>query len=99
MLGRVVASEDIGKPPSDDQEQFLAHSRMQLGVGWQAIELYPLLSDDHWRPENAGLWAEMDILAVAAARNLFEQELNALDDRAAARERYATLLAEFAALL
>jgi hypothetical protein len=68
-------------------------------VGWQAIEIYPPLGDDYWKPEFAATWAERDILAIAAQRNLQEIQLNALDPRAETRRQYATLLAEFGRLL
>jgi hypothetical protein len=87
------------KTEGPDVDQFLAHSRIQLPVGWQAIEIYPLLGDEYWKPEYAATWAELDILAIALQRNQQEAQLNALDPRAETRRQYAALLAEFERLL
>lgn len=94
-------------PPNGDSalgeraqvQHFIAAQRAQLPVGWQAIEVYPLLSDDHWRPEHAALWAELDILACVARRNLHDSRLRALDGQAVARGNYAALFDEFQRLL
>jgi len=82
-----------------DVQQFIAQSRAKLRVGWQAIEIYPLLGDEHWQPEYAAMWAELDILGMAARHNLRETELNTLDPRAETRKQYAALLTEFESLL
>jgi Domain of unknown function (DUF4263) len=81
------------------QESFVARSRITLPVGWRAIEVYPPLGDEYWKPEFAPLWAELDILATIAQRNLQDKEFKALDPRLETRKRYAALLAEFEALL
>jgi hypothetical protein len=80
-------------------DHFIAHSRIQLPVVWQAIEIYPLLGDEYWNPASAAMWADSDILATALQRNLQEVQLNALDPRAETRRQYAALLAEFERLL
>jgi Domain of unknown function (DUF4263) len=99
-VGGVVAPADAPHfLDGPEVQQFLAHGRLKLPVGWQAIEIYPLLSDDYWHPGNAAVWAELDILAIAAGRNLREVQLNALDPRAETRRRYVALLAEFENLL
>jgi Domain of unknown function (DUF4263) len=99
LEGVAVPVDAPSKTKGADVDQFIAHSRIQLPVGWQAIEIYPSLGDEHWKPEYAALWAELDILATALQRNLQEAQLNALDPRAETRRRYAALLAEFERLL
>jgi hypothetical protein len=79
--------------------QFVIASRGRLAVGWETFEIYPGFDAGTWRPELASAWAELDILAAAARRNLRQQQLNAIDPRAAARRAYARLLDEFQALL
>jgi hypothetical protein len=99
MGGRLVPSDDPLLQDGPDVQHFVAHGRLCLSMGWLAIEIYPLLGDEHWRPEYAAAWAECDILAIAAQRNLQEIQLNTLDSRAETRKRYAALLAEFESLL
>ena len=36
-----------------DVQQFVAHSRVGLAVGWRAIEIYPILGNEYWQPEYA----------------------------------------------
>lgn len=84
---------------SNAPDQFVIHVRHAMAVGWLAIEVYSLLEDAHWNPDYAAMWAELDILAGVAQRNLQENKLHALDPRAEARERYAALLEEFESLL
>jgi hypothetical protein len=74
-------------------------SRIQLPVGWSSLEVYPLLSDDYWQAAAAPMWAELDILATAAQRNLQESRYSALDSRVERRARYSSLLEEFQGLL
>jgi hypothetical protein len=80
-------------------EFFVAHGVKGLAVGWQAIEIYPRLSEEYWRPEYAAAWAKLDLMSVIAQRNLVENALLRLDGRRAAREKYATLLEQFETLL
>ncbi len=82
-----------------DVEQFVFRGRITLPVGWQAIEIYPLLADEHWEPQFGRLWAELDILAAVAQRNLRDEQFRALDSRGETRAKYAALLKEFEALL
>lgn len=99
-LGGVVAPS--GEPTGLNNagvHRFIARSRISLPVGWRAIEVYPLLGGQHWKPEYARTWAELDILAAIAQRNLRDQELRALDSRAETRKAYVALLAEFESLL
>jgi hypothetical protein len=99
LEGAVVPAGEPAQIDGPDVQQFLATGKMQLPMGWQAIEIYPLLSDESWNEQNAPLWAEMDILAHAAQRNLQKTLLNALDGRGETRRRYAALLSEFEGLL
>lgn len=99
MGGLVVPVDTPLRIDGPDVDQFIVHSRFKLPVGWLAIEVYPLLGDEYWRPEHASMWAELDILAIAAQRNLQEVQLTALDPRAETRRRYAALLHEFELLL
>jgi hypothetical protein len=81
-------------------EQFLAYGRARLpALGWEAIDVYPLLSDDYWNPGLAPSWAERDLYAWLAQVNATGVDLATLDGRGAARKHYAGLLAEFGALL
>jgi hypothetical protein len=80
-------------------QQFLIYKRITLNVGWQAIEIYPPLGDEYWKPEYAPLWAENDILATIVEKNGIAAALHALDSRGAIRKHYANLLGEFDALL
>jgi len=82
-----------------DAEQFIAHSRFKLPVGWQTIEIYPPLGDEYWKPEFAPMWAELDLLAAIAQTNAMSSALRALDGRGAARKHYSELLDEFGKLL
>jgi hypothetical protein len=99
LEGETVPVDGPLKTEGPDVDQFLAHSRIQLPVGWQAIEIYPLLGGEYWKPEYAATWAELDILAIALQRNLQEAQLNALDPRGETRRQYAARLAEFEQLL
>jgi hypothetical protein len=97
--GIVVPASAPVQTDGSDVQQVIAHSRIQLPVGWLAIEIYPLLGDEYWKPEYAATWAELDILTIALQRNQHEAQLNALDPRAGLRRQYADLLAEFERLL
>jgi hypothetical protein len=68
-------------------------------VGWQAIEIYPRLSEEYWRPEYAAAWARLDLMSVIAQRNFVDNALLRLDGRRAAREKYARLLEQLGTLL
>jgi hypothetical protein len=87
-------------PPSPDTQHFITQGPpVSLPVGWQAIEVYPLLGDEYWRPEYGPLWAEIDILGAVASENIKQSNLNNLDSRGATRKSYAALLTEFERLL
>jgi hypothetical protein len=94
--------ETVDPPPDTAEgsdEHFIVDSRFQLPVGWLAIECFPLLDDAFWQTANAPIWAELDILGAAAARNLQQNQLNAIDPRSEARHGWALLLKEFEELL
>ena len=97
--GFLVPSDAPMDPTRPDADNFVAHSRFRLPVGWQAIEIYPLLGEEYWKPEYAPLWAELDLLAEIAKRNLIASTLSGIDGRGAARKKYAALLEEFGGLL
>jgi hypothetical protein len=99
LAGVVVPSDKPLKPATADAEHFIAHSRVKLPVGWQAIEIYPLLGDEYWKPEYAPLWAEIDLQAAILQNNLTASHLNGLDSRGTLRKHYAALIEEFEALL
>ena len=99
VAGYVLPVDEALRPDTSGPQKFIAQSRVQLPVGWTAIEIYPLLGAECWRTEFAPMWAELDILATAARRNLHEANLSALDSRWEVRERYSDLLDEFARLL
>ncbi len=80
-------------------DHFVAHGLASLPVGWQAIEIYPRLGEEYWRPEYAIAWAQLDLLNAIAQRNAVESALHRLDGRRAAREHHARLLEQFEALL
>src|SRR5690348_7740797 len=82
-----------------DVEHFVAHGVASLPVGWQAIEIYPLLLEEYWKPEYARTWAELDLLSAIMQRNLMESDLNRLDGRRKAREHHARLIEQFELLL
>jgi len=84
-------------PPVADQ--FIAHGVLKLPVGWQAIEVYPLLGEEYWKPEDTRMWAELDLMAAIAQANATDAALRRLDGRQEFRERYAQLLDQFSALL
>jgi Domain of unknown function (DUF4263) len=86
-------------PTAAAPEQFITHSRFRLPVGWRAIEIYPLLGEEYWKPEYAAMWAELDLLGAIAQRNAVTSNLKSLDGRGAARKRYAKLFEEFETLL
>jgi hypothetical protein len=99
LHGVVAPSDALAEMTGSKVDQFIAHGRCRLPVGWQTIEIYPPLSEDYWKPEYAPIWAEMDLLAVIAQKNAIASSLIALDGRGATRKRYSAILAEFKALL
>ncbi len=84
---------------SSGSDQFIAHGTVSLPVGWEAIEIYPRLPEELWRPEYAPMWAELDLLSVIAQQNIIKNALHQLDGRGAAREKYSSLIDQFETLL
>ncbi len=80
-------------------QQFVLRSRVKLPVGWETFEVYPPFDAAVWQASTAAMWAELDLLAAAAQRNIQEQQFHAIDPRAAARKQFALLLREFGQLL
>jgi hypothetical protein len=80
-------------------DHFIAHGVIKLPVGWQAIELYPRLSEEYWKPEYAADWARLDLLSVIAQRNAVTSALHRLDGRRADREYFTRVLEQFEGLL
>lgn len=87
------------EPKAGTGQPFVIATHLKLAVGWEAFEIYPPFEKAVWRPEVAADWAELDLLAAAARRNVRQQQLNAIDPRAAARREYANRLKEFQSLL
>jgi Domain of unknown function (DUF4263) len=100
QFGGVVSPTNVtpGAIPAGS-DHFIAYGIVPLPVGWQAIEIYPRLGEEYWRPEYARAWARLDLLSAIAQRNAVQSALQRLDGRRAAREYYAKLLDEFQALL
>lgn len=80
-------------------QRFITTGRFELPVGWRVFEVYPQTDPTRWQPEMAASWAELDLLAVAASRNVLDRQLQQIDPNAAARKRIAALLQEAEALL
>jgi len=87
------------EPKPGTGQEFVLAGRMRLAVGWEVIEIYPPFDPTVWRPQVAKDWAELDLLAAAARHNLRQQQLNAIDPRAATRREYGHRLDEFRSLL
>src|SRR5206468_827670 len=83
----------------DRSRRFLVRNTVRLQFGWQEIEVYGPFSAAIWRPEVARMWAETDLLAAVARRNLQDAQFRAIDPNAAARKRVALLLEEFQGIL
>jgi Domain of unknown function (DUF4263) len=99
MRGEVLQPNMPARAIPAGTDRFVAHGLAPLNVGWQAVEIYPLLDEAYWRPEYAGAWAQLDLLSAITQRNLVKSALHSLDGRRDARERYAKLLEQFEALL
>jgi hypothetical protein len=99
LAGVLLPAQGAAGGVAEQEDNFLTHTRIQLPVGWRALEVYPPLGNEFWDPGSAPMWAELDILAMAAQRNLQESRYNALDNRFAVREEYSRLLDEFKSLL
>jgi hypothetical protein len=92
-------NDDHQKLKLAKSEQFLAHTRIKLPVGWSMFEIYFSADEIEWSSAHAEMWAELDLLATVAQRNLRNNQLLGLDNRGQTRKEYARLLAEFEVLL
>jgi hypothetical protein len=99
LHGSVLPANTPAKAVLPGADHFVAHGVMELPVGWQAIEIYPRLGEEYWRPEYAASWAQVDLLSIITQHNAIASGLHRLDGRGAAREHYAGLLEQFEALL
>jgi hypothetical protein len=99
IRGEVIPADTPARALIGGTEEFLAYGLFQLPVGWQAIEIYPRLGEDYWRPEYAATWAQLDLSSAIMQRNAIDNALLRLDGRGAARQRYVRLFSEFDALL
>jgi hypothetical protein len=99
LAGVVLPANTPAKAIPPPVDHFVAHGVAPLAVGWEAIEVYPLLDEKYWKPEYALLWAEQDLLVAIAQANAMMANLHRLDGRAAAREQHAKVIEEFEALL
>src|SRR6267143_347333 len=100
MMGGVVVPADQSNAGNVDRSRrFVAKGSMPLKVGWQALEVYPLLEANYWKPEYAALWAETDILAALARLKITDGNYAAIDPNLSARKRFQGLLNEFSLLL
>lgn len=64
---------DADADPSEPGQPFVAVGRVKLSVGWEVFEVYPHLDAAVWDPDHAADRAEVDLLAIAAGRNVAEQ--------------------------
>jgi hypothetical protein len=87
-----------GQTP-DQGTKFLLRNKMRLPAGWDCIEIFPFPDVAIWKPENAEIWAESDLLASVVASQFRENEYRNLDPKAAARTQFAKLLNEYKMLL
>ena len=98
MQGKLVPDEVTPKEVYRE-EQLITYSKIKLPVGWLAIEVYPLLDQEYWKPEYTTVWAELDILSILAQKNAIRSELFQFDSRSETRKKYSQLLHEFEGLL
>jgi hypothetical protein len=93
------AEKELAPQVVAKSQEFVTRGTMSLKVGWRAIEIYPCFDFAYWKPEYAPLWAEVDLLAAVARRQLRDAHFTALDPNLAARKKFARLIAELEALL
>jgi hypothetical protein len=74
-------------------------NRFELPVGWRAIDVYAASTVSLWRPDMAATWAELDLLGVAASRNVLDRQLQQLDPAASARKKIGGLIRQGEGLL
>lgn len=99
LSGIVVPADPSGPGNVGKSHEFLTRSSVKLQVGWQAIEVYPAFEARYWNSEYAPLWAEADILAAVARRQLSDAQFAAIDPNVAARNKFRQLLEQLRSLL
>src|SRR5712691_10655162 len=99
MSGAVVPANPKSAGNIDRSREFVAKGAITLQVGWQALEVYPMLQPEYWNPEFAPLWAETDLLAAVARRQFAETQLAAIDPNVGARRGFKNVLEELSRLL
>lgn len=99
MSGVVKPADPTTAGNVDKTRPFVAQGTISLQVGWQALEVYPAFQPEYWKPEFASLWAESDLLAAVARRQLADARRAEIDPNASARRAFKTLLEELAQLL
>src|SRR5207249_11493452 len=97
LVGELLDESEPMRPGRG--QPFLLRSKMLLKVGWEAFEVYPPFDPKVWQSDLASTWAELDLLAAAARRNLHDQQLREIDPNAAARKQFTSLFNEFRLLL
>ena len=97
--GTVLPANTPAKAVPPPVDYFVGHGIAPLPVGWEAIEVYPRLDEEYWKPQYAPMWAELDLLASIAQANATKDALSRLDGRTEARESHARAIQEFEALL
>jgi len=83
------------KEGNNSSGKFVTRTPIQLPVGWEYLQLFPLVGKASWDNIDADAWAERDILAHVTAQQFREQQFASLDPNAATRERYGELLEYF----
>jgi hypothetical protein len=99
MSGLEVPADPKSAGNIDRTREFLVKGAIKLQVGWQALEVYPTFQSDYWKPEFAALWAETDILAAVARRQIADRQFAAIDPNVAARRAFKNVLEDLARLL
>jgi len=99
LEGALIPSEAPMNSSAPGAQQFILHTRFRLPVGWQRIDIYPILGEEYWKPEYAATWAELDLLASMAKKNALAATLRGIDSSTALRKYYAAILGEFETLL
>jgi hypothetical protein len=99
IRGATAPFSASGNAISASTDQFIAHGFVQLPVRWEAIEVYPRLSEEYWKPEYAAGWALLDLHSAIFQRNTVTSALHRLDGRRAVRESYTRVLEQLEGLL
>jgi len=99
LSGTVVPIDAPSAGNIDRSRDFLARGPLKLATGWEAIEIYPTLDIKYWNPEYAPLWAENDLLAAVARKQLEDAQFVAIDPNVAARNKFQSLVTTLETLL